>query len=176
MLLLVLAAQLTAGVLLAFSARRALLLATAMLPAAPDPAPAAPPAELPRAEVLVPCHNEAASLPQLFPALEALDYPRDRMRVTLVDDASGDGSVALALAWAKGRPWARVLALPGNVGKAQALNLALAGHLNWKRKVEPHLHEGLVQGSLDQLWPSMGTTSVWPESAMPGLSVGPSVA
>ena len=129
MLLLVLAAQLTAGVLLAFSARRALLLAAATWPGpAPDPVP--PPADRPRVELLVPCHNEAASLPRLFPTLEALDYPRAALRLTLVDDASTDGSAALAQTWADGRPWARVLALPSNVGKAQALNLALAGHLH----------------------------------------------
>ena len=91
MFLLVLAAQLTAGVLLAFSARRAVLLAAASLPGpAPDPQPRE--ADLPRVEVLVPCHNEAASLPGLFPRLEALDYPRERLRVTIVDDASTDAS------------------------------------------------------------------------------------
>ncbi len=141
MLLLVLAAQLTAGVLLAFSARRAVLLAAASLPGAarlpgaagqtkalPKAAPL--PAELAWVEVLVPCHNEAASLPRLFQALEALDYPRAMLRLTLVDDASTDSSPALAHAWANERSWARVLALAGNVGKAQALNLALASHLH----------------------------------------------
>jgi cellulose synthase/poly-beta-1,6-N-acetylglucosamine synthase-like glycosyltransferase len=134
MLLLVLAAQLTAGVLLAFSARRAVLLAAAVAPQPPGPAltpaPGQPAADRPRVEVLVPCHNEAASLPKLFPALEALDYPRAALRVTLVDDASSDRSAVLAQAWAEGQPWARVLALPGNVGKAQALNLALAAELH----------------------------------------------
>jgi 1,2-diacylglycerol 3-beta-glucosyltransferase len=137
MFLLVLAAQLTAGVLLAFSARRAVLLAAASLPG-PAPNPLPPDAQLPRVEVLVPCHNEAASLPGLFSRLEALDYPRERLRVTIVDDASTDASVAAAQVWAAaqvgldaqagatGQPWARVLALPGNVGKAQALNQALA--------------------------------------------------
>src|SRR5258708_18551992 len=132
MLLLWLAAQLTAGVLLAFSARRAVLLAAAGLPGAaslpgPAPDPPQPEAQLPRVEVLVPCHNEAASLPGLFPRLEALDYPRPTLRVTIVDDASTDQSLALAQAWAAGQPWVRVLALPANVGKAQALTQALAG-------------------------------------------------
>jgi 1,2-diacylglycerol 3-beta-glucosyltransferase len=123
MVLLVLAAQLTASVLLAFTARRALLLAAAGLPA---PRSDPPLLELPRVVVLVPCRNEAASLPGLFPALEALDYPRDAVRVTIIDDASADQTSALAQAWAVRTPWAHVLALPANVGKAQALNLALA--------------------------------------------------
>jgi 1,2-diacylglycerol 3-beta-glucosyltransferase len=126
MLLLVLAAQLTAGVLLAFSARRAVLLAAASAPARPV-RPEPTPAQWPNVEILVPCRNETASLPGLFPALDALDYPRAALRVTLVDDASSDQTAALAQAWAAGRPWVSVLALASNVGKAQALNLALAG-------------------------------------------------
>jgi 1,2-diacylglycerol 3-beta-glucosyltransferase len=129
MMLLVLASQLTASVLLAFSARRAVLLAAASLPG-PAPNPAQPDSQLPRVEVLVPCHNEAASLPGLFPALDTLDYPRAALRVTIVDDASTDQSLPLVQAWAAGRTWAHVLALPANVGKAQALNLALAGQLH----------------------------------------------
>jgi cellulose synthase/poly-beta-1,6-N-acetylglucosamine synthase-like glycosyltransferase len=129
MLLLVLAAQVTAGVLLVFSARRAGLLAAACWPepAAPPP-PAAPP--VPRVEVLVPSRNEAASLPGLLAALDALDYPDEARRVTLVNDASTDATAAVAQAWAAARPWARVLSLPANAGKAQALNLALAARLH----------------------------------------------
>jgi len=125
MLLLALAAQLTAGVLLVFSARRAVLLAAAVLPERPPEPEPAPPAE-PAVEALVPCRNEAASLPGLLAALDSLSYPRPALRVTLVDDGSTDNTLALAQAWAAGRPWARVLALPANTGKAQALNQALA--------------------------------------------------
>src|SRR5258708_3855644 len=116
MLLLVLAAQLTAGVLLAFSARRAGLLVAAGPPErAPDPDPL--PSDWPKVELLVPCRNEAASLPGLLPALAALDYPQEALRVTIVDDASTDETAALATAWAASRPWARVLALSANAGK-----------------------------------------------------------
>src|SRR5437867_2416956 len=104
MLLLVLAAQLTAAVLLAFSLRRLVLLAAASLPGhAPDPAPPEPLILL--VEVLVPCHNEAASLPGLFSALEALIYPRAALRVTIVDDASTDASLPMAQEWAAKQPW-----------------------------------------------------------------------
>lgn len=126
MLLLVLAAQLTAAVLVAFSARRAVLLAAASLPAR-EPDPSSPEPQFPLVEVLVPCRNEVASLPGLFSALEALDYPRDALRVTIVDDASTDQGLPMVQAWVAKQPWAGCLALPGNVGKALALNLALAG-------------------------------------------------
>src|SRR5258707_7410922 len=111
MLLLLLAAQLTTGVLLAFSARRAVLLAAASLPSRPaDREPPEP--FVPLVEVLVACHNEAASLPGLFSALEALDYPREALGVTIVDDASTDGSLPIAQAWVAQQPRAQVLALP----------------------------------------------------------------
>ena len=76
--------------------------------------------------VCVPCRNEAAALPGLLAAVDRLDYPRAALQVSVVDDASTDGSVAAAQGWAATRPWARVVALNANVGKAQALNEALA--------------------------------------------------
>jgi cellulose synthase/poly-beta-1,6-N-acetylglucosamine synthase-like glycosyltransferase len=137
MLILFLAAQVVAGVLLAFSLRRAVLLVGASLPNGTfrtDRFSAAPentsPGRTPFVLVLVPCRNEAASLPGLWPVLDRLDYPRDRLRLTLVDDCSTDQTVELAQAWTLSRPWARLLSLPANVGKAQALNSALAAELH----------------------------------------------
>ncbi len=120
---LLLAARLTALTLLVFSLRRAVLLAAA-LPTRKR-RPAAADAALPVAHVCVPCRNEAAGLPSLLAALDQLDYPRQRLRLTVVDDASTDASLAVARAWASDRPWAQVLALTANAGKAQALNEAL---------------------------------------------------
>ncbi len=120
--LLHLAAGAVAAVLLAFSLRRAALLVAALWPPrAAEAAPASPP----NVTLLIPCRNEAAALPALFAALDALDYPRDRLRAVLVDDGSTDASPALARAWAAARGWAQVVALASNAGKAQALNAAL---------------------------------------------------
>lgn len=125
MLLLSLAARLTALTLLAFTARRALLLLAASLPTRRrETRPQA--AALPAVHVCVPCRNEAAALPGLLAALDRLDYPRSALYVTLVDDASTDGSASLAATWAETRTWASVLALPASAGKAQALNKAVA--------------------------------------------------
>lgn len=134
-----LAALAAASVLLAFSLRRAALLAAAVTPAlprrsasaaaAPPRAPAARPVEpaplLPPVTALIPCRDEAASLPALLAALDALDYPRGRLRAALIDDGSIDASAQLARGWAAARPWAHVIELPANHGKAQALNQAL---------------------------------------------------
>ncbi len=112
-----------AAVLLAFSLRRAVLLITACLPKSPN----RPITQSPRALILIPCRNEAHSLPGLFDALDQLDYPRDTHRVciVIVDDGSTDHTAATARALIAARPWAQLLSLPTNVGKAQALNEAL---------------------------------------------------
>jgi cellulose synthase/poly-beta-1,6-N-acetylglucosamine synthase-like glycosyltransferase len=120
------AACVSAGVLLAYTARRAALLLAAL--ARPAPPRAANDAAEPAAVLLlIPCRNEAASLPGLFAALDALDYPRERLTAVIVDDGSTDATRAASEAWAQARPWARCLSLPHNAGKAQALNAALAG-------------------------------------------------
>ncbi len=123
---LVLAARVTALILLAFSLRRAALLVAATWPRRPAP-PTPTDAALPSVHICVPCRDEAPSLPGLLAALDRLDYPRSRVQVSVVDDASTDGSAGVARAWAATRPWARVVALTTNVGKAQALNEVLAG-------------------------------------------------
>ena len=82
----------TAAVLLAFSLRRAVLLITACLPRPPDH----PTTGLPDILILIPCRNEAASLPGLFDSLDRLDYPREQMRVVIVDDGSTDDTSAAA--------------------------------------------------------------------------------
>ena len=116
-------AWVTAGALLAFTLRRAALLLAALGPERKTVG--AEPSEWPRVTALIPCRDEAASLPRLFAALEALDYPRDRLRVVVVDDGSADNSAALAYAWASAYPWAATVLLSSNTGKAQALNQAL---------------------------------------------------
>jgi len=47
------------------------------------------------------------------------------LHVVIVDDGSTDQTASLAQAWAANRPWARLISLPKNVGKPQALNEVL---------------------------------------------------
>ncbi len=112
------------ALLLLFAARRVIFTLTLRHPQPPLPAAG----RLPSVLLLVPIHNEAASLPHLFGALGRLDYPRDRVRVVLIDDGSTDASAALLAGAAAQRPDWQLLRLPRNVGKAQALNEALATH------------------------------------------------
>ncbi len=62
----------------------------------------------PLLSVIVPAHQGAELLPVTLGALAASDLPGDRWELIVVDDASSDGTAAVAARWAD-----RVLTLPG---------------------------------------------------------------
>jgi cellulose synthase/poly-beta-1,6-N-acetylglucosamine synthase-like glycosyltransferase len=82
----------------------------------------------PRTAILIPAWNEAAVIGTSIDRLMVLDYPRDRLRIFVVDDASTDATPDVVLA--------KVGEYPGNVvhlrrdkggeGKAATLNHGLA--------------------------------------------------
>lgn len=85
------------------------------------------PALQPRVAVVVPAWNEAAVLEHSVERMMALDYPTDRLRLVVVDDASTDATPAI-LAEAQRRYPGRVLHLRrerGGQGKAHTLNHGL---------------------------------------------------
>lgn len=116
-------AFLALAVLLLFAARRFVFLLTLFRP---QPAFAATPA-LPPILLLSPIRDESASLPALFESLDGLEYPDELLQVLLIDDGSTDESSQLMDGAVRERSGWRVLHLPVNLGKAQALNTALAG-------------------------------------------------
>ena len=83
---------------------------------------------LPRVAVVIPAWNEAAVIGTSVDRLMRLDYPRDALRIVVVDDASTDATPEVAAA--------KAAAYPGNVvhlrrerggeGKAATLNHGLA--------------------------------------------------
>ena len=83
---------------------------------------------LPRVAVVIPAWNEAAVIGTSVNRLMRLDYPRDALRIVVVDDASTDATPEVAAA--------KAAAYPGNVvhlrrerggeGKAATLNHGLA--------------------------------------------------
>ncbi|MCI0396831.1 MAG: glycosyltransferase family 2 protein [Chloroflexi bacterium] len=75
--------------------------------------------------LLAPVRNERRELPEFLAALDNLEYPAGRLTIVLIDDGSTDGSQTLLCTWANGRAHVNALALPGNQGKASALNQAL---------------------------------------------------
>ncbi len=84
--------------------------------------------DLPRVAVLIPAWNEGAVLDTTIDQLMALDYPPERLRVYVVDDASTDETPEVLAAQAERHP-GRVVHLrreQGGQGKAHTLNHGLA--------------------------------------------------
>lgn len=82
---------------------------------------------LPRVAVVIPAWNEGAVIGASIERLLALDYPRESLRLYVVDDASTDDTPAVVLDWAARHP-GRVIHLrreKGGQGKAHTLNHGL---------------------------------------------------
>jgi chlorobactene glucosyltransferase len=58
-------------------------------------APQSPPIPAPLVRVIVPARNEQAGIESCVASLLAQDYPRDRLRLTVVDDSSTDATAAI---------------------------------------------------------------------------------
>ncbi len=80
--------------------------------------------ETPLVSIIVPCRNEASALPRCLDALCALDYPRDRLEILVVDGQSEDDSAQLVTARAQDHPHIQLLDNPAR-GTPHALNLGL---------------------------------------------------
>ena len=83
---------------------------------------------LPDVLILVPCRDEARMIPGLCRTISQLDYPGTKYQVILIDDGSTDGTGKVMQQQVKDKPGWHTLVLPRNVGKALALNHALAKH------------------------------------------------
>lgn len=78
----------------------------------------------PTVAILVPCWNEEDTLAGTVTSLQELDYPQDKLTITLIDDGSVDSTLSIMQAYEKQYPNIRVLHQE-NKGKHHALNFAL---------------------------------------------------
>ena len=78
----------------------------------------------PLVAVIVPCYNEAGTIAATCDSLLALDYPKDKLEVILVNDGSTDGT-AQAMARFADNPQIRIIHKE-NGGKHTALNAGIA--------------------------------------------------
>jgi cellulose synthase/poly-beta-1,6-N-acetylglucosamine synthase-like glycosyltransferase len=79
---------------------------------------------LPSVTLVVSAYNEAGVIKAKLDNSAALDYPRDRLEVLVVSDASSDGTDAIVAAYG---PPVRLLRMNDRGGKTLGLNAAVAG-------------------------------------------------
>ncbi len=79
----------------------------------------------PSVTVAVPCWNEEKTLAGTLDSLLALNYPKDKIKIVVVDDGSRDGTLAIAKEYAKKFPEIISAITKENGGKHTAMNLAL---------------------------------------------------
>jgi len=79
----------------------------------------------PTITVVVPLYNEGRSIYDTIVSLVQLDYPPDKLEVTVVDDCSTDDSYEWACKAAREYANVRVLRNPHNMGKRKGINHAV---------------------------------------------------
>jgi cellulose synthase/poly-beta-1,6-N-acetylglucosamine synthase-like glycosyltransferase len=89
-------------------------------------APWRPPAgdEWPAVTITVPCYNEEHAIRRTLERLLALDYPKDRLQILVISDASSDGTDDVVRRFAD--RGVELLRMPRRGGKTAAENAALA--------------------------------------------------
>ncbi len=76
--------------------------------------------------ILIPCHNEDRVVGPLLDRLVATTYPKERLEIVPIDDASTDATGDMLEEYARKHPFIRPLHRPdGGNGKAAALNAGL---------------------------------------------------
>jgi N-acetylglucosaminyltransferase len=71
----------------------------------------------PTVAIVVPVYNEGAHILKTADSFQALDYPRDRLRVVFIDDRSTDDTFTHLTTISKTYPWMNVIQNEKNVGK-----------------------------------------------------------
>ena len=122
--LVVLLASLVGAVLLGWTILR--LAACLGSPPDPSPAPLRDDRQLPAYSLIIALYREARVVPQLVAAIEALDYPKEKLQVLLVIEPD-DPATAFALACHARHPCFEVITAPDIAPrtKPKALNVAL---------------------------------------------------
>ena len=83
----------------------------------------------PSVTVAVPCWNEEKTLALTLDSLLALDYPKEKLKIVVVDDGSRDRTFEIANSYANNLPDLIQVIKKENGGKHTAMNLALS-HLS----------------------------------------------
>ena len=79
----------------------------------------------PTVTIVVPLFNEGKHIYETVKSFAKLDYPKDKLTVTIIDDCSTDDSYEWALKAAKEYPFVQVMKNPTNMGKRRGINRAV---------------------------------------------------
>lgn len=83
-----------------------------------------PPWRYPTVAVLVPCYNEESTIAETLESLLALEYPKEKLEIIVIDDGSKDGTGKIAQGCAAAHPQIKYF-YKENGGKYTALNLGI---------------------------------------------------
>lgn len=84
--------------------------------------------DLPAVSILIPAHNEELVIADTIAAMCALDYPRDRLEIIVINDGSSDATGDIVREWSQRDSRVVLYDVPagqGGKGKSRALNLGL---------------------------------------------------
>lgn len=83
------------------------------------------PKHYPVVSMLVPCFNEEKTLAGTIESLLALQYPKDKLEIVVIDDGSKDSTATIGQAYAQRYPEQVTFIHKANGGKYTALNLGI---------------------------------------------------
>jgi len=83
------------------------------------------PKRYPTVAMIVPCYNEEKTLAQTINSLLALEYPKDKLQIVIVDDGSRDNTRAIGESLATAHPANVIFYNKPNGGKYTALNYGI---------------------------------------------------
>jgi len=111
--------------------------------------------------ILIPVHNEEANIESKLENVESVLYPKEKMEIIVVDDASDDGSVRKIEGFMERRPSLSIRLVRQNprAGKSAALNRAL------KVSTKPIV----IVSDADTRWPPDILRKAMPYLADPGV-------
>ncbi len=97
------------------------------------------PGRYPHVSMLVPCFNEEKTLAGTIDSLLAMQYPKEKLEIVVIDDGSQDNTAAIAREYARRHPAQVSFLQKENGGKCHRCKLNLMDFL-WHKYHTSHLN------------------------------------
>jgi cellulose synthase/poly-beta-1,6-N-acetylglucosamine synthase-like glycosyltransferase len=85
--------------------------------------------DFPSVSLLIPAHNEEKVIGRTIEAMTALDYPKEKLKIVVINDGSKDATAEIVSRYAKQHSNVKLLTIPpgeGGKGKSRALNIGVS--------------------------------------------------